>query len=678
MANPRDMSSSTGTPRDRDSWVNAYEEVDFDVPHFRAGGRTGRDEEREAMLPPSPGLPSGRLGSAALGDDGAPSASNPPSQQRTFQQGGPPTPPIPPRIPAQARTYTRTSPSHSALDLTPVLVPSAPPSATRPPSTSPPSAFPASTSFAASTSSPSSAFGIGSASASSSSNSSNTLGNTGAPQIPLNVNLGIGSDQFMTPSTLQSTSGSPASTPAGAGSGSATVSSRSPRSSSFKSFASSPLATSALPAQSGPPFLVLTSNAPHNFASSMNANASTSASSSTPNPVSHQTAKTHPSILPAGGQPQARPSGASAATAPSLPASGSAPSPAGVTSSSNSTSTSGPAHFGTYPSSSFARPGSRGSNKYIQYIASEESRVLASGSGSSSLGFSGLRGVGSGSINERGSPPINASSTLQSNLHISGSRGSMILYRISASEDGALAMPPPGLSHLNRNSTYSVSGDSIVSLDGDSKYPVVGLMGTPKGGTPGTPGTPVLSAFGMRTPSVGDLNRPHGGLVAYAYDPDEDDDDDDEDDWLYDLEVDDIDMKLPNDGKLSASLSRPPSGMHSSNTSSSSGPTKGPSPNGKATAPVVPVRTRQRSNSISWRGFTNLSTLVVLITGLLCLFILLPITKAYSDNGVSTKILGNTRINATGQAVADSGNNARGLAMDKRWMELEFARDGDA
>lgn len=89
----------------------------------------------------------------------------------------------------------------------------------------------------------------------------------------------------------------------------------------------------------------------------------------------------------------------------------------------------------SFPSSPFNRSGSRAST-YINRIASEECRALASNQA----------------------------------INHSGPRGSMILYRCAdlTPDDGLL---PPSRSHLHRNSILSVSGDSIVSLSSDSKYP---------------------------------------------------------------------------------------------------------------------------------------------------------------------------------------------------------------
>ncbi|KAK1217612.1 hypothetical protein PQX77_019733 [Marasmius sp. AFHP31] len=80
------------------------------------------------------------------------------------------------------------------------------------------------------------------------------------------------------------------------------------------------------------------------------------------------------------------------------------------------------------------------------------------------------------------------------------SRNSMILYHLANTDDGPLPSPP--CIHAKRDSVASESGDSIVSLSADSKYP------------------------------SGSLGASERGLVAYAYDPELDDGVDD--DWEYD------------------------------------------------------------------------------------------------------------------------------------------------
>lgn len=189
-------------------------------------------------------------------------------------------------------------------------------------------------------------------------------------------------------------------------------------------------------------------------------------------------------------------------------------------------------------SSPFARPGSRGS-AHVTRIPSEESRALSMPS------------------------PFSSNST--------GSRGSMILYRrAEASEDVLL---PPSMPHAHRNSTFSISGDSFVSLSSDSKYPA-----------------------GMATQER--------GLIAYAYDPTVDDDTPmDEEDLLHNPSEKDVTI---------------------------------------------------RGRSRSWRGFKNLAALGILIGALLSLFVVYPIIDFFRHDRRDSLIVANTRINATGQAEAES------------------------
>ena len=56
------------------------------------------------------------------------------------------------------------------------------------------------------------------------------------------------------------------------------------------------------------------------------------------------------------------------------------------------------------------------------------------------------------------------------------------------------------------------------------------------------------------------------------------------------------------------------------------------------------------TSSFAWRGFLNVGVLVVLITGLLCLFIFYPVLTFIRNNARNLAIDGNIRINATGQA----------------------------
>ena len=113
---------------------------------------------------------------------------------------------------------------------------------------------------------------------------------------------------------------------------------------------------------------------------------------------------------------------------------------------------SGPTAPSSFPSSPFNRSGSRTST-HINRIASEEARALSA------------------------------------HQSLNRSRGSMILYRCAdLTTDDVLQPPTPSHFHSHRNSVLSISGDSIVSLSSDSKYPTTTIASD-------------------------------RGLIAYAYDP---------------------------------------------------------------------------------------------------------------------------------------------------------------
>lgn len=331
---------------------------------------------------------------------------------------------------------------------------------------------------------------------------------------------------------------------------------------------------------------------------------------------------------------------ASASAAPLLPTRGS-PSPGPGMNGPSGIGGQGPNSGFTSP---FARPGTRPNAALFNAISS--STYASMPNSASGSGF----GMGSGS----------------------GSRGSMILYRLSAGEDGVLgqhnhargadASPPhfytpgmvrappgspPGLPHTHapptppwhRNSAYS-SSDGSVLLDGDTKYPTLSRAGSAFGLGVNGSASPSLAldsvALGMRagTAEVGTVGRSQGGLVAYVWDPDEEDEEDEDEGeqekWMHDPST------------VNALYSAAP---YVKGTGAGVTPGKGAG-TGQAVSGYRPPKT------VSVRGLFNVTSLVALILGLLSLFIILPIFKVYSDNGVQAKILGNTRINATGQAVS--------------------------
>ncbi|KAF5372393.1 hypothetical protein D9615_009276 [Tricholomella constricta] len=199
-----------------------------------------------------------------------------------------------------------------------------------------------------------------------------------------------------------------------------------------------------------------------------------------------------------------------------------------------------------------------------------------------------------------GSPPSHALSPIVSPFARPGSRGSAHITRIPSEESRALALGSP----LTMNSTSS-RGSMILYRRADTMDDVLLLPPT----LPHANRSSMISISGDSFVSLSSDSKypagmmtPERGLVAYAYDPSMDENEPlDEEDNLHD-------------------------------------------PDGK----VVKVPGRP----MSWRGFKNLSALVLLVGALLALFVIYPVVAFYHDNGRNSLIVGNTRINATGQASA--------------------------
>ncbi|KAF9531538.1 hypothetical protein CPB83DRAFT_109509 [Crepidotus variabilis] len=213
-----------------------------------------------------------------------------------------------------------------------------------------------------------------------------------------------------------------------------------------------------------------------------------------------------------------------------------------------------------------------------------------------------------------------------------------------ANEDGTLL--PPSFSHLNfpnsnhgagggnRGSVYSTSGDSIVSLSEDSKYP-------------GISAHPAYSG---------------GALIAYVYDPEEDEEsvDGDEIDWLHDSEREVREKVERRRGggaggggnnnnnntatsRTSASSSNPGSTAPSTNklTSSSSSKSPGPPPPpySKSSLSKTPLRiptnpyTTPPTLLPSLRGLINIGTLFLMVISILALFVVYPTFRTINENG---------------------------------------------
>jgi len=168
-------------------------------------------------------------------------------------------------------------------------------------------------------------------------------------------------------------------------------------------------------------------------------------------------------------------------------------------------------------------------------------------------------------------------------------RGSMVLYRLADEGKEKDGLPPPnsrflGLDRSTRVSVVSSSGSSFVSV-ADSKYP------------------------GGAIPSV-------RGLIPYAYDPSGDENEPmDEEDLLHDPR---------------AYAAYKAEGL----------------PKSKGGSTIPPGK--RHSHSFPWRGIANVSVLVSLILGLLCLFIFYPVMTFYRDEARNNAIQGNVRVNGTG------------------------------
>ncbi|KAG5649990.1 hypothetical protein H0H81_001195 [Sphagnurus paluster] len=181
-----------------------------------------------------------------------------------------------------------------------------------------------------------------------------------------------------------------------------------------------------------------------------------------------------------------------------------------------------------------------------------------------------------------------------------GSRGSAHITRIPSEETRALAPTSPFA--LN---TASSRGSMILYRRVDAADDVLLPPTLPHANRNSTISTSGDSAVSLSSDSkypAGMMMTPERGLIAYAWDPTIDDNEPaDEEDILHDP-----------DEKLVKVPGRP----------------------------------------LSWRGFKNISALVFLVVGLLCLFVVYPVVAFVHSSDRNALIVGNTRINATGQAVS--------------------------
>ncbi|KAJ7594701.1 beta-glucan synthesis-associated [Mycena floridula] len=185
--------------------------------------------------------------------------------------------------------------------------------------------------------------------------------------------------------------------------------------------------------------------------------------------------------------------------------------------------------------------------------------------------------------------------------------GSMVLYRLAdepmspsimnQSDEGVLLPPNPQFDRsgrASRSSTLSMGAastrSSFISFSGDSKYPFM---------APGMMGGANLRDSTFSAVAFSSIQKRERGLVPYEYDPAADElDPPDEEDLLHD-----------------------------------------PGSNVKL-----------QSNVFPWRGFANISVLIIIILAILCLFIFYPVINTLRNEKKNAAIDGNIRINATGQA----------------------------
>lgn len=60
------------------------------------------------------------------------------------------------------------------------------------------------------------------------------------------------------------------------------------------------------------------------------------------------------------------------------------------------------------------------------------------------------------------------------------------------------------------------------------------------------------------------------------------------------------------------------------------------------------------SKGLHWRGLVNIGMLLLILGAIITLFVAYPIVTDFHDNGRAARIVGNTRINSTGQAVDEN------------------------
>jgi hypothetical protein len=249
---------------------------------------------------------------------------------------------------------------------------------------------------------------------------------------------------------------------------------------------------------------------------------------------------------------------------------------------------------------SYSRSLSNGSSPNAPELSAHDiARAVPSEAGPSFLRMPRSASFASSPLNPT-SPMSPAHPNFASPFARPGSRGSAHVTRLPSEESRALSMPSP----FSMNSAGS-RGSMILYRRVDSADDALlppSLPHANRNSMASISGDSFVSLSSDSKYPTG-MTTPERGLIAYAYDP-----------------------SMEDDGPLDEDLLHDPSEKDA----------------------VLHGRSR------SWRGFKNLAALVLLIAGLLCLFVVYPVIVFSRGDRRSSLIVGNTRINSTGQAGAVS------------------------
>ncbi|KAF8066536.1 beta-glucan synthesis-associated protein-domain-containing protein [Lyophyllum atratum] len=275
--------------------------------------------------------------------------------------------------------------------------------------------------------------------------------------------------------------------------------------------------------------------------------------------------------------------------------------------------------YGTRTSHSTPASTSNGLPRYSsQEPPIELSRGTSPEAGSSRIPRAGsYRSVTSSPLNPSfpSGPP---SSHILSPFARPGSRGSAHITRIPSEESRALSLGSP----LGMNST-GARGSMILYRRAEASDDALLPPSLPHRSSMISNSGDSFVSLSSDSKYPAGMMTPERGLIAYAYDPSLDDGE----------AMDDMDVLHDPRRKVVKVAGRP----------------------------------------MSWRGFKNIAALLMLIVALLTLFVFYPVYLFFTDNGVKARIVGNTRINATGQAEALSFDPRSQVPLTSLWGVIDPA-----